>query len=471
MNTNIILFVITLGSLMAAVDTTIVLLALPTITVSLHTDLLTSIWVLLAYMLVISVLSTQTGRIGDLLGKGKIYNLGFVIFTIASALCGISTNIDLLIIFRIIQAIGGSMLVSNSSSIIADVFPPNKRGRAYGITSLGWNIGSLVGIVLGGFLTTFLGWQYIFYINVPIGIIAVILGVTNIKVLNKANTRLDLSGAIILGLSLGLISLSLLFIAASGVTLSELIELIVGIILLPVFIFNEIKIKYPIVNLTIFRIRLLTYSLLANFFQGIGGLSLTFLLIMYLQGVRGLSPLYSSLLLTPGYVIASILAPFMGRIADRGKPGIIAGIGLVFILASLLLYFFLLTPSTPYSVILGISGITGIGSAMFWPSNSTAIMFHAPKEYYGSVSGLSRTLGNIGTILSYVLSIVVATLSIPRYVAFEIFLGTATLDKDISKVFVNGLHFAFLVSSLIIIVAIVFSILSEKSEEKSNKIY
>ncbi|ADX86531.1 MFS transporter [Saccharolobus islandicus] len=469
MNINSILFILTLGSLMAAVDTTIVLLALPTITSSLHTDLLSSIWVLLAYMIVISVLSTQAGRIGDLFGKGKIYNLGFVIFTAASALCGISTNIDMLIIFRIIQAIGGAMLVANSSSIVADVFPPDRRGKAYGITSLGWNIGALVGIVLGGVLTTFLGWQYIFYINVPIGIAAVILGIMNIKDINKINTKLDIPGAILLGISLGLISLSLMFIAASGISTDSVIELILGIVLIPFFLLNEIRSKYPIINLKVFKIRLLTYSILANFLQAIGGLSLSFLLIMYLQGVRGLSPLDSSLLLTPGYVIASILAPFMGKVADRGKPGVVAGIGLIFIFITLILYFFLLTPITDYYLIVGISAITGIGSAMFWPSNSTAIMFYAPKEYYGSVSGLSRTLGNIGTILSYVLSIVVATLSIPRNVAFEIFIGTTTLNGDVSATFVNGLHFAFLISSIIIVVAMIFSFMSGKSKESVTK--
>ncbi len=454
---------------MAAVDTTIVLLALPTITSSLHTDLLSSIWVLLAYMIVISVLSTQAGRIGDLFGKGKIYNLGFVIFTAASALCGISTNIDMLIIFRIIQAIGGAMLVANSSSIVADVFPPDRRGKAYGITSLGWNIGALVGIVLGGVLTTFLGWQYIFYINVPIGIAAVILGIMNIKDINKINTKLDIPGAILLGISLGLISLSLMFIAASGISTDSVIELILGIVLIPFFLLNEIRSKYPIINLKVFKIRLLTYSILANFLQAIGGLSLSFLLIMYLQGVRGLSPLDSSLLLTPGYVIASILAPFMGKVADKGKPGVVAGIGLIFIFITLILYFFLLTPITDYYLIVGISAITGIGSAMFWPSNSTAIMFYAPKEYYGSVSGLSRTLGNIGTILSYVLSIVVATLSIPRNVAFEIFIGTTTLNGDVSATFVNGLHFAFLISSIIIVVAMIFSFMSGKTKESVTK--
>ncbi|AOL16773.1 MFS transporter [Sulfolobus sp. A20] len=466
MNTKLILFVLTLGSMMAAIDTTIVLLALPTITVDLHTDLLSSIWILIAYLLVLSILSTQAGRIGDLNGRGRIYNMGFAIFTIASALCGISTNILLLISFRVLQAIGGSMLTANSSAIIADIFPPNQRGRAYGITSLGWNIGALVGIVLGGILTTFLGWRYIFYINVPIGIIAVLLGLREIKDINKVNSKLDITGSIILGISLALISLGAIFIVSYGVSILYIVEVVVGILLIPLFIYNEMRARMPIINLNVFKIRLLSYSLLASLLQGVGALSLNFLLIMYLQGVRGLSPLSSSLLLTPGYVIASILAPFMGRIADKGKPGLLAGIGLSLILVSLILYYITLTPFTPYYIILIISGITGIGSAMFWPSNATAIMFSAPREYYGSVSGISRTLGNVGTTISYVLSISVATLVVPRYVAFEIFLGTNVLDGKVSMAFVNGLHFAFLVSSVIIFVSIILSILGGNTKVK-----
>ncbi|MUM64970.1 MFS transporter [Acidianus infernus] len=248
----------------------------------------------------------------------------------------------------------------------------------------------------------------------------------------------------------------------------DVVEIILGIALLPLFILNESKVQSPIINLRVFKIKLLSFSLLASLFQGIGALSITFLLIMYLQGVRGLTPLQSSLLLTPGYVVASVLAPFMGRIADKGRPGLLAGIGLLFIFSSLMLYYFILTPSTPYFTILWITAITGIGSAMFWPSNATAVMFSAPKEYYGSVSGVSRTLGSIGTTLSYVMSITIATLVVPRQVAFEIFLGTNVLEGGVSNAFVNGLHFAFLISAIIIIIAALFSVLGGSTNVKRS---
>ncbi|AHC51857.1 major facilitator transporter [Sulfolobus acidocaldarius SUSAZ] len=461
MKIGIIIFVLVLGTLMAAVDTTIVLLALPTITTDLHTDLYTSIWVLLAYLLVLAILSTQAGRIGDIVGRSRIYNMGFLFFTLASGLCGISNNVEFLIGFRILQAAGGAMLASNSGAIVADILPPNRRGGAYGLTTLGWNVGALLGIILGGVLTTFVGWRYIFYINVPIGIIAVILGFREIKDVNKTKNKLDIPGSLVLGLLLFLISFGSVLIAGEGVSISSVLMIIVGILLIPAFILVERKVSAPIVNMRVFREKKLSYSVFANFLQGLGALAVSFLLIMYLQGVRGYSPFYSSIILSPGYIIASILAPIMGRVADRGKPGVIAGIGLIFTFISLMAYYLFLTPITPIEIILAITFITGIGSGMFWPSNQTAIMFNAPREYYGAVSGVSRTLGNIGTILSYVLTITVSTLSIPRNVAFEIFLGTNVLNGGVSSVFVDGLHLAFLISSVIVVVAAILSILGE----------
>jgi Arabinose efflux permease len=467
MNQKIVLLVLSLGTLMAAVDTTIVLLALPTITDCLHTNLFSSIWVLLAYLIVLAVLSTQAGRIGDLIGRGKIYNFGFILFTLASALAGISPNVCLLISFRVIQAIGGALLTSNSYAIIADVFPPNSRGKAYGITALGWNVGALLGIVLGGVLTTFFGWRFIFYINVPIGIISVILGIREIRDSRVVKNKLDITGSVILGVSLALISVGSMMIAGIGVDIMDVVEIILGVALLPIFVINESKVQSPIINLKLFKIRLLSFSLLASLFQGIGALSITFFLIMYLQGVRGLTPLQSSLLLTPGYVVASVLAPFMGRIADRGRPDYWAGI-VYFSFSHPSCSIFYSTPSTPYFTILGITAITGIGSAIVLAIKRYCSHVFCAKEYYGSVSGVSRTLGSIGTTLSYVMSITVATLVIPRQVAFEIFLGTNVLDGDVSNAFVNGLHFAFMISAIIIIIATLFSVLGGSTNVKRS---
>src|SRR5512135_1766461 len=194
-HSRIILAIIVLGTLMGALDSTIVLLAFPVINDSLQSDLANSIWIILAYLLVLAVATTQMGRIGDIYGRSKMFNVGFVIFTIGSALCGFSTHIYLLIGFRALQAIGGAIMQATSGAIIADYFPRERRGRAYGYNALGFTAGALLGIVLGGVITSYINWQFIFFINIPIGIVAVVVGLKYLKDIEKRpKTKLDLTG-------------------------------------------------------------------------------------------------------------------------------------------------------------------------------------------------------------------------------------------------------------------------------------
>ena len=245
-HSNIVLAIVMLGTLMGALDSTIVLLAFPTINDSLHSDLATSLWIILAYLLVLAVATTQMGRIGDIYGRSKIFNLGFVIFTVGSALCGFSTHIYLLIGFRAVQAVGGAILQATSGAIIADYFPRERRGRAYGYNSLGFTAGAMLGIVLGGIITTFLSWQYIFFINIPIGIIAVIVGLKYIKDNEKTSAKLDLAGMGLLASALVLLSLGLVNFASNGISALNVTLAVIGAVLIPVFILYDRRIKNPI---------------------------------------------------------------------------------------------------------------------------------------------------------------------------------------------------------------------------------
>jgi EmrB/QacA subfamily drug resistance transporter len=455
-NSAMVLFVVVLGTLMVAVDTTIVVLALPTIGEELHSDLSSTIWTLLVYLLVTTILSTQLGRLGDIFGRARIYNSGFGIFTLGSALCGASPTTSLLVLFRGIQAIGGAMMVSNSGAIISDNFSPAERGKAFGYTAMGWNAGATLGIVLGGLLTTLLGWRYIFYINVPIGIAAIFIGFRSIRDVKVRRAKLDLAGVTILGILLVLITYGSIQIASYGVSFVNALEVTQGIALLPLFLFLEKRAQSPLINLSIFKNRVLGYSLFATFLQSTGYLSVAFILIMYLQGIRGFSPLYASLLLVPGYVLASFVGPFMGRLSDKRGSRLIATLGIVFMLCAIGVYFTLNADSPIYMVLIG-STLSGIGSSMFYPANNSAIMANSPEESYGSISGLSRTLGNLGTLTSYVLAITVSSLSVPRYVAFQVFLGTVNLIGGLAQTFLQGIHTALIVSIVILCVALVLS--------------
>jgi EmrB/QacA subfamily drug resistance transporter len=440
---NIVLAIVVLGTLMGALDVTIVLLAFPVITESLHSDIITSIWIILAYLLVIAVTTTQVGRLGDIYGRSRMFNFGFALFTLGSALCGFSGHILLLITFRVAQALGGAIMQANSGAIIADIFPPHKRGRAFGYNSLGYTSGAMLGIIAGGIITTFVGWQYIFFINIPIGVVAVAAGLKYVKDVNRESAKLDFAGMTLLAAALLLFSLGATGFSAEGLTLQNGLLMIIGALLILAFIIYDRRLENPIIDFEAFKNRVLRNSTAAAFFVSLGYFSVVFLIIMYLQGIRGLSPLNASLLLVPGYVAGSFLGPLMGRLSDKYGSREIATLGVVFMGAATSVYLTLGADSSLYIVLLA-SGIAGIGTSMFFPANNSAVMANVKSRSFGSISGLLRTLQNIGTLGSFVLSISVAALSIPRDVAFQVFLGT--LSGGLTPQFIGGIDAAFYVS-------------------------
>ena len=470
-HTGLVLGIVMLGTLMGALDSTIVLLAFPVINDSLQSDLATSLWIILAYLLVIAVATTQMGRIGDIYGRSKIFNLGFVIFTVGSALCGFSTNIYLLIAFRVVQAAGGAMLQATSGAIIADYYPREKRGRAYGYNSLGFTAGAMLGIVLGGIITTYVSWQYIFFINIPIGIIAVFAGLKYLKDFEKTSAKLDLIGMALLASALVLLSLGLVSFAAEGVSVSSITLAVIGAILIPVFIWFDRRLESPLIDFEAFKNRVLRNAIFSAFFTSVGYFSVVFLVIMYLQGIRALSPLNASLLLVPGYVAGSFLGPIMGRLSDKYGSREIATAGIFFLTLAVLIYMTLTTTSPLYIVLIG-SAVSGLGTSMFFPANNSAVMANARTGSFGSISGLLRTVQNIGLVGSYVLAISVAAASIPRQVAFEVFIGTSNLAGNVSQAFILGINHAFYASVAILVIAGILSFIRGKEirgESSSTK--
>ena len=218
---KIIISVLMLGTLMGSLDSTIVILAFPTISNSLHATFITTLWMILIYLLVVAVCTTQLGRIGDIWGRGRMFNAGFGVFTLGSLFCGLSPGIYWLIASRGIQAVGGALMQANSGAIIADMFPPNVRGTAFGYLSLGWTSGAMLGIVLGGIITTYVGWEYIFFINIPIGIAATVLGFRYVTDNPRVNATLDIPGMVLLGTALTFISFSGVDFATEGTDCPE----------------------------------------------------------------------------------------------------------------------------------------------------------------------------------------------------------------------------------------------------------
>ncbi len=447
-----------MGVTMSAVDTTAVVLGLPVMMNDLGSDIVSMIWVIMAYLLVITIVGTQVGRLGDMYGRVRMYNFGFAIFTIASLLCGVSSSGAGLIAFRVAQGFGGALIASNSGAIIADTFGESERGRAFGFTGVSWSAGAVLGILVGGTLVTFLNWRYIFFINLPVGIVATVVGTLKLKERSpRMKRRVDIPGMGLLGAGLFMILYALTQTAGLGFTLTYLSILAAGAFTVLGFVVWESRSAAPLLESALLRERVLVASMLAAFFQSLAGFAVLFLVIMYLQGPRAMSPFDASLLLVPGYVLGGFVAPFAGRLSDRLGARVIATLGLLVQAGGFLTYSIMSVDSPLLIVVLG-SVLTGAGNSSFFPANNSAVMSAAPPRAYGIASGLLRTLSNIGMVCSFAVALLIASFSIPRQQAFEIFLGLGGIPAQLSKAFVDGMHSALIGSISLLAVALLLSI-------------
>jgi EmrB/QacA subfamily drug resistance transporter len=451
------LAVVMIGVLITAVDTTIVVLALPEMERALHVALNSVIWVVIGYLLVITLLATQVGRLGDMFGRVRMYEAGFVVFIVGSALCALAWDQTSIVAFRVLQGVGGALMTANSGAVIADIFPPERRGQAYGYNAVGWSMGAVLGIVIGGAIVTYFSWRWIFWINVPIGIFGVLLAVRVLKDTGRrVKHRLDLAGMVTLGLGLFGILWAMTRLATSSFDATTTAFLVGGVVMIAVFVVVERRRDEPMLDLSLLQIPTVTPTLLAALFQGLANFAVLFFVIMYLQGARGLSPLDASLLLVPGYVVGSTIGPTAGRISDRMGPVMPATAGLALQVVALFVYS-RLTPSTGLWVVVLASVLNGIGASAFFPANSAALMLAVKPEVFGVASGMLRTFANVGMVFSFSMAILVASRSISRDLAFAIFVGTARLHGQLTVAFTSGLHSAFYASMVVMAMAAVCS--------------
>ncbi len=457
------LSVTSVGAMMAAIDSTIVLLALLPIAEDLKSDFVLMIWVVIAYLLINTAFVLSLGRIGDMYGRKRMYNTGFVVFTAGSALCGLSPNAELLVAFRAVQGFGSALLIANSFAIISEAFEPRERGRAFGMIAVVWGAGSVLGIVLGGVIITITSWRFIFLINLPIGVFATVWArVTLHKSLRLAEEKetFDLVAAVfftlailmlLLGVTWGLIyswgeAMTITFFALSPV-------------FFVIFIIWEITYsRDPIIDFSMFRIRAFTLGVTVGAIQSLALFSVNFLLVFYLEGVAGVDILTASYLVVPGAVVTALVGPFGGVLSDRFGSRLVATLGLAVQTAALVALSTLTTTSTILDVA-AIQAFFGLGGGLFWPANTSSIMSSSPPKMYGVASGVMNTLRNTGMVLSFGLSLIVISDVIPRSIVYQLFIGTLQggLPHELASQYLSGQQVAFLVSAGLLVVAMVLS--------------
>ena len=466
----IVLSVTTIGALMAAIDSTIVILALPQMMEKLHADLVHMIWVIMAYILVSTVLLLTFGRIADMFGRVRLYNLGFVVFTVGSALCGFSQTALHLILARLVQGAGAALMMVNSPAIITEVFPPHERGRALGINGITWALGGIAGPLLGGLILTIASWRWIFYINVPIGIAGSLWGYFALKemTVRRREEKFDPAGALMF--SVGLIAL--LFALTLGIQFNWTSPVILSLfalfaVMLPLFLFWERRAAKPVLDLSLFDNRIYNFSVLAAMLQSLAMFAINFLVVFYLQAVRGYDPLTAALMLIPLSIVSAVVGPLSGLLADHIGARLPATVGVLLQAAALLWFIFKLTPSTPYSSMVFGLVLVGLGGGLFWSPNTSAAMNGAPKDRLGIASATLATLRQTGMVTSFALALAVAAGSLPREAMMKLFVGTSiALGSGPMQEFVVGIRHAFVVSAVLCLVAAGFSLVRGKEDRR-----
>ena len=454
---------------MSAVDSTVVLLALFPMAEDLHSDFVTMIWVIVAYLLVNTALVLSFGRLADMYGRKLMYNIGFVVFTIGSALCGLAPNGLSLVAFRVIQGMGAALLTANAFAILSEAFPRNENGRAFGLMSIVWGVGSVVGIILGGIIITYTTWRLIFLINVPIGIFATVWAYKTLRGTRPEGKRgsFDIPAAVMFTLGL----LSLLLGISWGLLYSwRDLFTIAALALSPVFFISfsiwETRFsKDPILNFDFFKNRNFTFSIIAALLQFLAVFSVNFLLIFYLEGISGLSALNASYLIVPFAVASATVGPIGGILSDKFGSRRISAIGLILTTIALILFSRLTTNTTLLEIAI-IETISGIGLAFFWPSNTSAIMSATPPAKYGVGSGIMNTFRNTGMILSFALSLTAATSVIPANIVYQLFIGNLSgkLSSSLANSYLSGESFAFEISAGLLIVALAFTLMTGRKK-------
>jgi len=450
-----------LGVLFTMLDSTSLTIALPSIMKDLNVSMNMTIWIVMIYMLTSTILVPPLGRLADMIGKKKLYVYGCIVFTIGSFLSGISQTGLQLLIFRVVQAIGGALLVANSAPIITDAFPPNELGKGLGINSMVFSVATVIGPLLGGLLLK-LNWRYIFYINIPIGLLSAIWAGLQLKenvCVPKVKQKFDLIGTGIFTVGITL----LLFALTSGAFIAwnttTFLLMGVSVILLVIFVHIERSVRQPMLDLKLFKDRTISLSLITVFLNCIARGAIILLMTFYFQRVKSLDPFMCGLLLTPFAVSMVIVAPISGLLCDKRDAYAVCTIGLIISAIGFIGLSRISSDSSSIALCIW-TVISGIGSGLFFTPNASAVMGAAAPEQRGIVSGIRTMMLNAGCVISIALSMALISSGIDPATLQGLFIGTAASNESIAvNGFISGLRFAFIISLVISLIAIFLSLM------------
>lgn len=442
------------GAFMAAVDASIVNVAIPTLQTSFHATAGDASWVLIAYLLTLAAAVTAIGRFADMIGRRPLYTFGFLVFITGSALCGAALSLPMLIGSRVLQALGAAMLQANSVAIITATVPSSVRGKAIGFQGSAQAVGLSIGPAVGGALIALFGWRAIFYVNVPVGIIGTLLGAFILPKDKPANERVpfDWNGmALFTGFLVG-VMLGLTEGPDWGWTSVSILSLFAGgLLLLWLFIRREAGYPFPMVRLELFKIKVMTIGNITGLLSYAAMFGTLVLMPYFLKEVLAFPEATIGLLLTPVPVAMTVLAPIAGGLADRYGSRLLTTGGMGLTTLGCVLLGVTLGPGVGVPLLILELALVGAGLGLFTPPNNSSVMGSSPKEHLGVAGGILNMSRSLGMSLGTAFSLAVMT-------AILLGLGASTTHAAPAQ-WVSGVHAAFLGLAALSLVATILSAL------------
>jgi EmrB/QacA subfamily drug resistance transporter len=460
------LFALVLGFFMILVDLTIVIVATPTIIDELDASVNQVVWVSSAYMLAYAVPVLITGRLGDRYGSKYLYLAGLTVFTLASLWCGLSNSIEMLIVARVVQGLGASMITPQTMAIITRIFPAAERGKAMAVWGATAGVAMVVGPILGGVLTGWLGWEWIFFVNIPVGLIGFVLAVRQVPKLPTHPHRFDWLGVALSGVGL--------FLLAFGIQEGHdkdwagwIIAMIVGgVVVMGIFVWwQAVNRREPLVPLGLFKDRNFSVSNVAITTMGFIAASFGFPLMLWAQAVRGYNPTQAALLLFPMAIMSILLAKFVGGLTDRVHPRMIVGFGFAMSLVGMLLTTWALEPDTSVVWLCVYQLIVGIGNAFIWAPTAATATRNLPMQFAGAGAGVYNATRQVGSVVGSAAIAVLMSARIAHFLPGAEVQGEAgaqkIADPHVADLFSNAMQQSLLLPTLVYAVGLVAALFYE----------
>jgi EmrB/QacA subfamily drug resistance transporter len=462
------LLALVIGFFMILVDMTIVSVATPAIIEDLGAGVNEVVWVTSAYLLAYAVPLLITGRLGDRFGPKRLYQIGLAVFTLASLWCGLSGSIEMLIVARVVQGVGAGLMNPQTMAIITRIFPPHGRGKAMALWGATAGVATLVGPIVGGVLVDAAGWEWIFIVNVPIGLIGFVLAWRMVPHLETHQHSFDWVGVVLSGAAMFCIVFAIQEGHQHAWTGWIWGMIVAGLVLLGAFLYWQARNqREPLVPLGLFRDRNFSLSCLTIAVMGFSVIAMSLPLMIYAQAVRGLSPTRAALLMVPMAVVTIVLSKWVGGLTDRVHPRLLTGFGFAVIAVSFGWLALSMTADSAWWRLLAPMALMGLGSSFIWAPNAATATRNLSMRQAGAGSGVYNTTRQVGSVLG---SAAIAVLMDSRLSAYGLSgagnpeAGAAHLPPAIADSFAKAMSQSVLLPAAVLVIGLVAALFYEKPQ-------